>query len=170
MQREIAEALPESGVERLRVRVAPHRFGAVRVVLRGREADEIGRGVLRLEKEPGRGAELRTAGLEPIPDPRGAVDGVWADPHLEMVRVAIVDAVGDDAVLPWRAAGGERGLHRTGDGGKAGSQRHFPTERGKTGHDRHPGEVFRPQARHREEEDVERFGVGGVGHRWLRGE
>ena len=166
---EVAEAFAEARVERLRVCVAPHRLGAVGVVLRGREADEIGRGVLRLKEKPGGGAQLRPGGLEAVPNPRDAVDRVGADPHFEMVLVAVVDAVGHDPVLPRRAAGGERGLHRAGNGGKTGRERHLSTERGKPGHDRHPSEVFRPQAGDRKEEDVERLGVGGGGHRWLRG-
>ena len=49
VQRKLAEPLSQRGVQRLGVGVAPHRLGAIGVVFRRGEADEVGGGVLRLE-------------------------------------------------------------------------------------------------------------------------
>ena len=130
MQRKIAELLAERGIERLRVRVAPHRLGAIGIVLRCGQADEIGGGVLRLQKKPGRRAEVRPRRLQLIPEPRGAVHAVGTNPHFEMVRAAIVEAVGNDAMGGGQRARRERGLHRTGHRGKSRSERHAVATRG----------------------------------------
>ena len=46
VERKLAQRLAERRVERLGIGVAPHRFGAIGVVLRRGEADQIGGGVL----------------------------------------------------------------------------------------------------------------------------
>ena len=55
VKREVAELVAKRGVERLGVRVAPHRLGAVGIVFRCRQADQIGGRMLRLQDKPGRG-------------------------------------------------------------------------------------------------------------------
>ena len=154
VERKLAKFLPKCCVERLGIGMAPHRLAAVGVVLRRRQADEICRGMLRLEQKPGCRPQVWAGRLEPLPDPRRAVHRVGADPHLQVVRAPVEEPVGEDAVRGGPDARGERRLHGAGDSRETGGQGNAPADGSKPRQHRHPREVLDPQARNRKQQYV----------------
>src|SRR5690349_911704 len=116
----MAELGFEFVVQSFRSSEAPGRFAAVGVVDRGWRANEIGAAAFTVEREPHSGSHGPVAIVENIPDLRLLDAVVPGGPHFDAALVAPIETVGDDAVFTRRAAGGHVGLHRAGDGRKAG--------------------------------------------------
>jgi hypothetical protein len=98
-QREMAERIPQFFVKLRRLGIAPEGLGSVRVVDRGRRADEIGGGPFDEQGKPGRGRQLRIVAAKCRPDLRSFDDLVPGRPHFDFAPVPPEETVGDDAVL-----------------------------------------------------------------------
>ena len=82
------------------------------------------------------------------------MDTVGTDPHLEVVRAAVKESVGDDAVGGGCRARGKRRLHGARDRGKPGGKRHAPAAGRKPRQHGHSGEILGPQAGNGEQKYV----------------
>ena len=141
-------------VQRVGPREAPERFAAVGVVDRRGRADVIGAAALAVQRKPHGRRDRPVAVVQDVPDLRLLDAVVPGGPHFDALLIAPVEAVGHDAVLAGRLAGRHVGLHRAGDGGKAGHERRVAAAGRQARQVRHRRQVARAKTGNRKQDDM----------------
>ena len=154
LQRKMPELGLELGVNHFGPRVAPQRFAAVGIVDRRGRAEVVGSAAVAVQREPDGRSDRAVAVVEDVPNLRTVDAVVPGGPHFDAPLVAPVEAVGHHAVLAGQLAGHHVGLHRAGDGGKAGHERRVAAAQGEPAQIRHRRQVPLAQAGNREQDDV----------------